>query len=53
MTATLTIEEFNALLVSDTKESPLVKALLQLTKIEKPEEILALVKPLGGWTGWA
>ncbi len=52
MTPTLTIEEFNALLISDKEESPLLKALRELAKIEKPEDILALVKPLAGWTGW-
>ncbi len=52
MTPTLTIEEFNALLISDKEESPLLKALRELAKIEKPEDILALVKPLASWTGW-
>ncbi len=53
MTPTLTIEEFNALLISDKEESPLLKALRQLMTLEKPEDILALVKPLYSWTGWA
>ncbi len=52
MTPTLTIDEFNALLVSDKEESPLLKALRELTKIEKPEDILALVDTLSGWGGW-
>jgi len=52
MTPTLTIEEFNALLTSDKEESPLLKALRQLTKLEKPEDILKLVGTLAGWTGW-
>ncbi|MBM2851449.1 MAG: hypothetical protein HW418_4391 [Anaerolineales bacterium] len=38
MTLTLTIEEFNTLLTSDREESPLLKALRELTKIEKPED---------------
>lgn len=53
MTPTLTIEEFNALLSSDKEESPLLKALRQLTKLEKPEDILTLVGTLAGWTGWS
>jgi predicted Zn-ribbon and HTH transcriptional regulator len=52
MTPTLTIEEFNALLNSQKEESPLLKALRELAKIEKPEDILMLVRPLSGWTGW-
>jgi hypothetical protein len=52
MTPTLTIEEFNALLISDKEESPLLKALRELVAIEKPEDIRALVGTLAGWTGW-
>jgi hypothetical protein len=52
MTPTLTIEEFNALLTSDKEESSLLKALRELTTIEKPEDILALVGALSGWSGW-
>ena len=53
MTSTLTIEEFNSLLTSDKEESPLLKTLRELAKIEKPEDILALVGALSGWTGWS
>ncbi len=52
MTPTLTIEEFNTLLTSDREESPLLKALRELAKIEKPEDILTLVGTLSGWSGW-
>jgi hypothetical protein len=52
MTPTLTIDEFNALLTLDKEESPLLKALRQLMKLEKPQDILALTDSLAGWTGW-
>jgi hypothetical protein len=52
MTPTLTIEEFNTLLTSHKEESPLLKALRELTKLEKPEDILTLVGTLSAWTGW-
>ena len=52
MTPTLTIEEFNTLLNSHKEESPLLKALRELTAIEKPEDILTLVGTLAGWGGW-
>ncbi len=52
MTPTLTIEEFNALLISDKEENSLLKALRELAKIEKPEDILALAETLASWTGW-
>ena len=52
MTPTLTIEEFNTLLTSDKEESPLLKALRELAKIEKPEDIVALAGTLAGWSGW-
>jgi hypothetical protein len=52
MMPTLTIEEFNTLLTSHKEESPLLKALRELTTIEKPEDILALVGTLAGWLGW-
>lgn len=52
MQAAMTIDAFNALLASDKEESPLLKALRQLTTIEKPEDIRALAEVLSGWTGW-
>ena len=52
MQTAMTIEEFNALLTSDVEESPLLRALRQLAAIEKPEDILALVDALTGWSGW-
>lgn len=51
MNMTLTIEEFNSLLTSDKEESPLLKALREFTKIEKLEDIAALVE--SGWGGWS
>ena len=52
MTPTLTIEEFNTLLTSDKEESPLLRALRELTAIEKPEDIRALADTLSSWSGW-
>ena len=52
MNATLTIEEFNTLLTSHKEESPLLKVLRELTRLEKPEDILTLVGTLAGWSGW-
>ena len=52
MTATMTIEEFNAVLVSDQEESSLLKALRRLMAIEKPEDIATLAEAVSGWSGW-
>jgi len=52
VTATMTIEEFNAVLVSDQEESSLLKALRRLMAIEKPEDIATLAEVVSGWSGW-
>lgn len=52
LNASITIEEFNALLTSDAEQSPLLEALRKLTAIEKPEDVLALADTLSGWSGW-
>jgi hypothetical protein len=52
MEAALTIENFSALLRAEQDDNPLLQVLRQLAKIEKPEDVLVLVGPLGlGWWG--
>jgi hypothetical protein len=49
----VTIEQFHALLSSKEAESPLLKALRKLKRIEEPEKITALdAVPLQHWGGW-
>ncbi|MCS7222824.1 MAG: hypothetical protein N0A15_16260 [Anaerolineae bacterium] len=50
-TAAMTIQEFHALLKSEKEDSPLLKFLRQLTRLEKPEQVRHLiVRPTGvGW----
>lgn len=53
MNATLTIQEFNALLTSE-EESPLLEALRKLTRIEAPEDVtesMALALLSWWWRG--
>lgn len=45
------LEDFHALLTSETEENQLIAALRALTKLEKPEDVRAIEK-LSGWTGW-
>ena len=53
MAMSLTIEEFNALLTSEEKTSPLLVTLRKLTRIEDPKDITALdAEPLQNWAGW-
>ena len=55
MDKAMTIEEFDALMTSDSEkdDSPLLTALRSLTTIEKPEDIRALVEDdVQGWTDW-
>jgi hypothetical protein len=55
MDMSMTIEEFNALLTSESEkdDSPLLTALRKLTTIEKPEDITALADDFYTWTDWA
>ncbi len=49
----MTIEEFNALLLSEEDDSPLLAALRKLTTIEKPEEIIELADDEApAWESW-
>jgi hypothetical protein len=51
---TTKIEDFHALLTSETEENQLIAALRQLTKLEKPEDVRALDKGTNSWwSGWA
>ena len=53
MHASLTIEEFHALLACEEKKSPLLVALRKLMRVRTPEEIVRLtVEPRSDWTGW-
>ena len=55
MDVSLTIEDFNALLTSESEkdDSPLLVALRKLTAIEKPEDIAKLAEDApGNWTEW-
>ena len=53
MHASLTIEEFHALLACEEKKSPLLVALRKLMSIRAPEEITRLkAEPRSSWTGW-
>jgi len=55
MDMSMTIEEFNALLTSESEkdDSPLLTALRTLTTIDKPEDITALADDPYVWTDWA
>lgn len=55
MDMSMTIEEFNALLTSESEkdDSQLLTALRKLTTIEKPEDITALADDSYVWTDWA
>ena len=54
MNATLTIQEFHALLNSQTHDQPWLEALRKLMQIEKPEDVAVLKKsPMWIWSGWA
>ncbi len=47
------LEDFHALLTSETEENQLIAALRQLTKLEKPEDVRALDRgTMGNWNGW-
>ena len=55
MDMSLTIEDFNALLTSESEkdDSPLLTALRKLTVIEEPEDITRLAAdPLRTWMDW-
>jgi len=55
MDTSLTIEDFNALLTSESEkdDSPLLAALRKLTAIEKPADITKLAAdPLDNWMAW-
>ena len=54
MDMSMTIEEFNAVLTSESEEndSPLLMALRKLTAIEEPEDITALASDASVWTSW-
>ena len=43
------IEDFHALLTSDSEDSPLLAALRKLTEVTKVEEIAAAISMAGGW----
>ncbi len=52
MNASMTIEDFHALLTSERDDSPLLTALRELMGIEKTDEIVDAtlnVEPLGSW----
>jgi hypothetical protein len=51
MNATLTIEEFNALLSSKQDNGALLTVLRNLMGIEKPEDVVSKAAPMVGW-GW-
>jgi hypothetical protein len=51
--ASLTIEEFHALLACEDMKSPLLVALRKLMRIRTPEEIARLsAEPRMVWSGW-
>ncbi len=53
MDASMTIEEFNALLNADTENSALLAALTQLKTVENPEDMTSeIVGPTAYWYGW-
>ena len=53
MQASLTIEEFHALLACEEKKSPLLVALRKLMSMRTPEEITRLsAEPRMSWSGW-
>ena len=55
MDMSLTIEDFNALLTSESEkdDSPLLMALRKLTAIEKPEDITKLAEDApSDWMDW-
>ena len=49
---TTKLEDFHALLTSETEENQLIAALRQLTKLEKPEDVRAVGEGTNGWSGW-
>lgn len=51
MYATLTMEEFSAVLKSERESSPLLEALRKLTTLEKPEDVrIAESELLAAWS---
>ena len=49
----MTIEKFNALLISENDNTRSLRALRQLTSIAKPEDIVALAEDgPTNWTDW-
>jgi hypothetical protein len=52
MNTSVTMQEFHALLSSETEENVLLAALRKLMVIEKPEDVAALASAAASWVGW-